>query len=296
MVDKDEEFVRIPEDLEVSDLVERIKGKQLFGKQFKFAERELFITLLENLDIDYEEFTKNYFYIDDTRNLHISESQFEFVWISTHGLIARNKATSNKLINSCVNQYTVISLLMEKAIKVSQSTSIYNVDSYDFGYLSKLSPALFHNIIFYIEVFCKAYLSLNEVKIKNTHKLSVIYSKTVETMNTKRHNNSLFQVRILDPLFKFVDHINSIPGDFKEQYIKYDDNLEDDTVMIFQIGRLHDVMTIFELSHDFILDYFHRGEETYYLKTGFYQKLLNKAETDEEKNRIQKMYRHLSEN
>src|SRR5690606_12512890 len=112
------------------------------------------------------------------------------------------------------------------------------------------------------------YLSLNGIKPENTHKLSSVYSKTLETMKSKKHNDSLFQVRILDPLFKFVDHVNSIPGNFKEQFIKYDDNPDDNTVIIFQTGRLNEVKTIFELSHDFIIDYFHKGEETFYLKPG----------------------------
>lgn len=295
MADKDEKYVWISNDAQLNDLLDQISKKHLFGKQFKFTERELFVTLLEKLEIEYDEFIKNYFYIDHSRSLHISESEFQYVWISTHGLIAKNKATSNKAVNACINQYTVISLLMDKAINVSQSKSVYDIDSYDFGYLSELSPALFHNILFYVEVFCKAYLSLNGVKFKNTHKLSLIYSKTVETMNLKKHNDSLFQVRILDPLFKFVNHVNSIPGDFKEQYVKYDDNPNDDTVIIFQTGRLHEVMTIFELSHDFITDYFRIGEETFYLKSGVYQKLLNKAETEEEKNKIRQMYSHLKD-
>lgn len=296
MADKDKEYVWISNDAEANSLVDRINGGELFGKEFKFKERRFFLILLEKLEIDYEEFEKTYFHINHSRNLHIAESQFEFVWISTHGLIAKKKATTNKTVNACINQYTVVSLLMEKAIKVSQSKSVYDIDSYDFGYLSELSPALFHNILFYIEVFCKAYLSLNGVKPKNTHKLSLVYNKTVETMKSKKHNDSLFQVRILDPLFKFVDHVNSIPGNFKEQYVKYDDNSEDDTVIIFQTGRLHEVMTIFELSHDFITDYFYMGEETFYLKSGLYKRLLDKAETEEKKNNIRQMYSHLKDN
>jgi hypothetical protein len=296
MSKNDENYITISDDTQLNNLIEEIKGNYLFGKQFKFSDRVFFLTLLESLNIDYDEFKKKYFYIDDSRNLHISESGSEYVWISTHGLIAKRKATTNKAVNSCVNQYTVLSLLMDKAIEISQSETVYDVDSYDFGYLCELTPALFHNILFYIEVFCKAYLSLNNVELKNTHKLSLIYGKTLEVMNAQKHNNSLFQVRILDPLFKFVDHINNIPGNFKEQFVKYDDNPDDDTVIIFETGRLHEVMTIFELSQDFIIDYYYMGEKTYYLKSGLFQKLLEKAETENERNRIRKMYSYLNEN
>ena len=60
--------------------------------------------------------------------------------------------------------------------------------------------------------------------------------------------------------------------------------------------KLDVCMTIFELSNDFILDYFYMGEETFYLKSGLYQKLLDKAETEEAKNKIRNMYSHLKAN
>jgi len=254
MTDNDKEYIKISEESELADLIHRIEEKELFAKKFKFTDRELFVLLLESIGIEYDDFEKNYYYYDRNRNIHIAESQFEYVWISTFGVVAKDKSTDNKAVNSCINQYTVISLLMEKAIEVSKSDTIYDVDAYNFGYISELSPAIFHNILFYIEVFCKAYLSLNSINPLHTHKLSLVYQKAIETMRTKGHNDSLFQIRILDPLYKFVDHVNSIPGNFKEQFVKYDDNHEDDTVIIFQPDRLIEVMTIFELSHDFIVD------------------------------------------
>lgn len=295
MRNDEEKYEVISDENQLTRLINKIKRNQLFGKQFKFAERGLFLTLLNELEIDINEFSKNYFYIDHSRNLHIGESQFEYIWISTHGLIAKNKTTTNKAVNSCVNQYTVLSVLMEKAIEVSRKESVYDIDSHYFGYLSELSPALFHNILFYIEVFCKAYLSLNGIKIKNTHKLSLIYEKTVEAMKAKKHNNSLFQLRILDPLMKFVDHTNSIPGNFKEQFVKYDDNPDDDTVIIFETGRLQEVKSIFEISNDFILDYYYLGEDTFYLKPGVYERLIEKARTVKQKDKIKEMYKHLKD-
>ncbi len=296
ITDKNEKYILISKQSDLDELINRFVQQELFAYQFRFSEREYFIGLLKALKISYEDFTEKYFYVDNTRKLHISESEFGYVWISTYGLVAKNKATTNRAVNSCVNQYTVVKLLLEKAIATVQNEKIYDVDSYGFGYLSTLSPTLFHNLIFYVEVFCKAYLSLTGVEIKHTHKLSLIYQKTVETMIGKNHSNSMFQVLILDQLYKLVAHVGSIPGDFKEQFIKYDDNPLDDTTIIFQLDDLIEMMNVIEISNDFINDYFCLGTKTYFLKSGFYQKLLDKAETEEKKKKIKAMYSHLCDN
>lgn len=296
ITDKDEEYALISKQSDLDELINRFNQQELFSFQFKFSERDYFISLLESLKINYDDFTKNYFYYDSARKLHISESEFGYVWISTYGLVAKNKATTNRAVNSCVNQYTVVTLLLEKAIAVVQNDKVYDVDSYGFEYLSKLSPALFHNLIFYVEVFCKAYLSLNVVEVPHTHKLSLIYKKTLETMINKNHNNSLFQALILDQLYKLVAHVDSIPGNFKEHFIKYDDNPLDDTTIIFQPEVLIEMMNVLELSNDFITDYFYIGTKTHYLKPGLYEKMLDKSETEEKKNKIKEMYAHLTNN
>lgn len=291
--DKDEKYVLISKQSDLDELIDRFAEQELFAYQFRFSEREYFIHLLKTLKINCKEFTKKYFYIDNARKLHISESESGYVWISTYGLVAKNKATTNRAVNSCVNQYTVVTILLENAIATVQNEKTYDVDSYGFGYLSKLSPALFHNLIFYVEVFCKAYLSLTGVEAKHTHKLSLIYQKTIETMISKNHNNSMFQALILDQLYKLVAHVGSIPGDFKEQFIKYDDNPLDDTSIIFQPDDLIGMMNVLELSNDFINDYFYFGKKTYYLESGFYQKMLVKAKTEEKKKKIEDMYSHI---
>lgn len=292
MADNDETFILISDQNQLKTLIDRFSRGQIFAEQFKFSDRSLFLNLLESLKIKHEDFTKRYFYYDDSRKLHISESEFGYVWISTAGLVARDKPTTNNAVNSCLSQYTVVSLLFNKAIEVSQKEDVYDIDSYNFGYLSELSPALYHNIIFYIEVLCKAYLSLNGITPPHTHKLSSIYQKTVETMVAKKHNDSLFQAQILDPLYKFVDHIDKLPRNFKEQFVKYDDNPGDTTVILFQTERLIEVSIIFELANDFIHDFFYTGKESFYLKSGLYQRLLDKADTEEKKQKIKDMYGH----
>jgi hypothetical protein len=293
ITEKDEEYVLISKHSDLVELISRFTQQELFAYQFKFSERDYFVSLLESLKINYEDFTKKYYYYDSIRKIHISESEFGYLWISTYGLVAKSKATTNRAVNSCINQYITASLLLEKAISVVQNEKVYDVDSYGFSYLSKLSPALFHNLTFYVEVFCKAYLSLAGVETPHTHRLSWIYRKTAETMFRNNHNNSLLQAIILDPLYKLVAHVESIPGNFKEQFIKYDDNPLDDTTIIFQTEELYRMMNVLEVSNDFITDFFYLGTETHYVKSGLYQRMLDKADTEHKKEQIKKMYAHL---
>ncbi|NLU96023.1 hypothetical protein [Chitinophaga sp. Ak27] len=288
------EYILVSKQGHVEEIVNRIIKQKPFADQFKFSERGLFITLLESVEVSNEDFTVKYFYYDPMRKLHISESGSGYVWISNIGLVANRKRDPNRAVNSCLNQYTVISLLFEKAIEVVQDETVYDIDSHSFDSLTNLSSAIYHNLIFYIEVFCKAYLDLTGTQPPRTHKLSTIYRKTVEVMTGNNHNDSLFQVLILDPLYKFVDHLGKIPGNFKEEFIKYDDNLQDDTVILFDLSGLNQMIHLLELSDDFISDYFYTGTDTYYLKSDLYQRMMDKADTEEKRKRIQDLYPHLA--
>ncbi len=289
-----EEYVLISKHSDLDEIVNRISGQKPFANQFKFSERDFFVILLDYLKINYEDFTQKYFHYDPIRKLHISESEFGYVWISTYGLIAKKKTTTNRAVNSCLNQYFVISILFKEAIEVVKDERVYDIDSYCSGLLSKLSPVLFHNLTFYIEVFCKAYLSLTETEVPHTHSLSLLYQKTVEIMVIKQHNDSLFQILVLEPLYKFVDHVAKLPGNFKEHFIKYDDNPLDDTIILFEEGALVEMTIILELSVDFITEYFYQGNQTHYLESNIYQRMLEKADTEDKKKKIQEMYPHLA--
>ncbi len=289
-----EKYILISDRADLEDLISQINANKEFAYLFKFSEKELFIGLLESLEINYDEFTTKYYYFNVPKKLHISESEFGDIWVSTLGLVAKNKVTKNSAVNSCLNQYTVISILLEKAMDTIKDESVYDIDSHNSGLLSKLSPAIFHNLTFYLEVFCKAYLSLSGASVPHTHKLSSIYSKTVEVMVCNSHDNSLFQILIIDPFYKLVDHLSKIPIGFKEQFIKYDDNPMDDSVIMFELASLAEMRSVLELSADFITDYFYSGVETHYLETNLYQRLLDKADTEEKKKRIRNLYPHLA--
>lgn len=291
--EKDEKYVIISNQEDLKELLEKFIQKELFAYKFKFESREYFLELLSLLHIRIEEFEINYYYFNSSQNLHISESEFGYVWISTYGLIAMNKPTNNNSVNSFKNQFTVISLLLDKAIDLSKSDKIYDVDSYNFGELSVLTPAIFHNVIFYIELFCKAYLNLTDNKVPHTHKLKILHQKVIETMINKNHSDTLFQFIILDPLYKIIEHINKIPGNFREQFVKYDDNINDDTIIIYDTNELFKMKNVLDVSYDFITDFFYSRENTHYLKTGVYQRILDKSKTDQEREKVKKMYEHL---
>ena len=210
-----------------------------------------------------------------------------------YGLVAKGKTTDNKFVNACANQYTVVSLLFDKSIEVSESENVYDVDGYNFGYLNELSPALFHNALFYIEVFGKAYLSLSGAKVPHIHELSKVYSLVTKTMYEKNQNDTLFQALIVDEFKKTVEYISSIPGGFKEQFVKYDDNPEDGTVIIFNSELLKGIRNTFDISNDFIISYYYEGDDAMNLKPGLFKRLIDKAKTEDEKQRIIDMYGHL---
>lgn len=288
-----EDYALISDQSDVNEIASKCIGPKPFAYLFKFSDRDLFIDLLNAIGIDYDEFITKYYYYDPLRKLHVAESEFGYVWISTAGLVARKKNTRNRAVNACLSQYRVIALLLEKAIAVVKDESAYDIDSYDSGLLSDLSPAIFHNLTFYVEVFYKAYLLLSGVDAPHSHKLSAVYQITMQAATDKNHNDSLLQVLILDPLYKLVEHLDNLPTGFKEQYIKYDDNPTDDSVILFELAGLTEMLYVLELSMDFINDYYYAGQDTHYLQPNLYQRLLDRAETDEQKNRIRSMYSHL---
>ena len=293
MDEDNKKLITISKQDDLDCLIKRIENGLLFADSFKFEDRAYFHSLLEYLNIEDEQFREKYFHYDKNRNLHISESEFEYVWISTYGLIAKDKETNDNLVNACVNQYTVLSLLIDKAIEIAGNENVYDVDGYNFGYLSKLSPALFHNTLFYIEAFGKAYLTLSGTKVPYTHELSKVYALVTKTMFEKKHNDSLLHAFVVDEFEKIIEYITSIPGDFKEHFVKYDDNSDDNTVILFDLQYLIGIRKTFDVSNEYIYSYYHEGEKAAGLKSGLFERLIGKAETENEKEKVVKTYSHL---
>jgi len=293
-MNNDEKPKQIKNEEDLEHLVNQINKGSRFALEFNFKEYPLFQQLLERLEIDYEVFSKAYFYFDSNRNLHISESEFKRVWISTIGLVAGGNTTTNKFVNSCITQYTVVSLLIDKSIEVSNQPKVYDIDSYNFGLLSQLTQALFHNLLFYFELFGKAYLSLSNKKVPKTHRLSKIYDLVIETLFAKGHNDSLFQAGMIDPILLIVKYIDAIPGDFKEEYIKYEDNLNNETAIVFNSPWFYELKNTIGLCNDFVSDYYYNKDECLGLRSGFLERVLQKCKTEEEERIVKTKYEHLN--
>lgn len=272
-------------------LISRLSNGELIAEKFRFAEDEYYFQLFNYLKIDMEAYQDKYYYYDEYRNLHIADSEFNYTWISTYGLISSGKATNNNFLNSCINQYTVISLLFDKTLDICEDETIYDVDSYNFGYLKELTPALFHNVLFYIEVFGKAYLSLSNKTVPRTHNLESLYKEVVDTIFIKKHNDTTFHAKVITDFLRIIDYIKTIPGDFKEHFVKYDDNQGDLTVIKFDLFSLREIYDTITISQDFIYSYYYDDvNDVIHLKTGLLNRLLSMSDTEEDKQRIMNMY------
>lgn len=155
MDEKNEDYIHIKNQDDLVYLIKRMENGPFFAEKFTFEKEDIYLKILEYLGIDYDEYKKRYYYYDKKRNIHISDSEFEYTWISTYGLVTKGKATSNNFVNSCMNQYTVVSLLFDKAIEISEREDVFDVDGYYFEYLSDLTPALFNNILFLLKCLGK---------------------------------------------------------------------------------------------------------------------------------------------
>lgn len=272
-------------------LISRLNNRELMAEKFRFTQDEYYFQLFEFLQIDMEAYQDKYYVYDESRNLHIADSQFNYTWISTYGLVSSGKESKNKFLNACINQYTVISLLFEKALDICKDETVFDIDGYNFEYLKKLTPALFHNVLFYVEVFGKAYLSLSDTYVPHTHDLELLYQEVLNTIYIKKHNDTIFHAKVIIDFLEIIDYIKTIPGNFKEHFVKYDDNKEDLTVIKFESFSLHEIYETITLSQDFIYSYYTDDVgNRVYLNPGFLARLLSKCETEADKQRIMNMY------
>jgi hypothetical protein len=288
-------YININTEQDLAYLIRKIKDGPIFAELFKFEPACLRDQLLTALGIQIAEFEQKYFFYDSESNLHISESEHYCIWISTMGLVAKGKLTDNQYVNACEYQYEVLSLLLNKAIDLCANEKIYDIDSYSYEYLCKITPTLFHNILFYFETFGKAYLAISNISISKTHKLSKIFLQVRQTMFSLHQNNTIFHAEILCAFEQLVKYIGAIPGNFKEQYVKYDDNSSDHTVINFRYNELNKMKNSIDLSYDFIISYYYDKENAIHIEQGFFNRLLGMAKNDGEKRRIEEAYGYLKE-
>jgi hypothetical protein len=90
-----------------------------------------------------------------------------------------------------------------------------------------------------------------------------------------------------------VEYLTTIPGNFKEHFVKYDANEQDTTVIIFDPEHLGELRNKLEVINEFIYYYYYEGDQTHYLKQGFHQRIVDKAKSEEERKKVSEMYDYL---
>lgn len=284
------EKIRVSNTKELQDLIDRFHNGPTFAMAFEFDTDELWEQFLNAVGLTIEKFNEKYYYFDDVKGIHISESENGYVWISTMGLIAKSRSTGNRYLNACSWQKIILIHLLDDAILLSENENTYDIDGYNYSMVEELTPALFHNTLFYFETLAKAYLSINEQVFPKKHKLSDLLELVKNTMFIKHHNNTLFHAHVIPVFEGVVNHISSIPGKFKEQYVKYDDNPQDLTVVEFSPKHLKEVRDLVEVSHDMVSEMYYGTESCLYLHKNLYQRLMDKCKSDDDRKRIETVY------
>jgi hypothetical protein len=80
----------------------------------------------------------------------------------------------------------------------------------------------------------------------------------------KGHEHTIFY-QLINPLLKhMINHIDSIPAGFREQYIKYDDNGSDTTLICYDIKNLKGFRDVVRIGMDAILDLYYSPTDPLY--------------------------------
>lgn len=284
------ELIRINNEADLEYLIQRFQNGPVFAEAFVFATNDLYTYFLDAINADKDLYEEAGYYFDTEKNIHISRSEEDYVWISTMGLVAKERVTNNKFLNAFIGQKKVLLHLLDDAITLCRDERIYYVNSYLYGQVEELTPIIIHNIYFYFELLSKAYLSLNEQSIPHTHRLSTLLDLVKTTMKDKDHGNTIFHAVVIPMIENTVNHILTIPGKFREENVKYDDNPEDTTLVLFDEKVLQELYDAVELSEDIILRMYYDFNPTMFFEKGLYQRLSQMCETDEDRKRLEEKY------
>ena len=244
---------------DIDELINTIRKRKRFAQSFVFENKDLRKKFLSSMGIVSEEFEAKGFYVDETKKIHIAESENGYLWISTMGLVSSREHEENKFVYAFQSQYMVMKLLTDYAIKISEDESIWNIDSWSNEEMGFLTHAIFNNLILFLELFGKTYLSLVGYKVKHTHRISKIICDVKKAMNENGHNDTLFHECIIKEFEKIGNYIQTIPGSFVEEYVKYNDNKYDDTVIRFDKDSLKRALDFVNTCMDFIDSFSNKG-------------------------------------
>lgn len=292
MITKDD-AIAIKNDIELKNLIQRFKNGPQFAEAFVFENDDLYNNFFEEVGLSVEEFKEKYYYYNQEANVHISESESGFVWISTMGLVATSRVTQNKYVNAFLYQVPVLMHLLDEALSICNDEQVYDIDSYHYEKVEEYTPVLFNSLLFFSETLLKSYISLQGERVPYTHKIETLLKRSKEIMFREKHNDTLFHARVIPMMEEIVLHISSIPSPFKEQFVKYDDNPYDSTLMVFRADYFQQIIDFVNISFDIILDMYYSPDDKMYWKQGLYGRLLEKCETTKEKDAVKQIYQFL---
>lgn len=228
--------------------------------------------------------------------MYVSESEHGYIRISNRGLVADKEMIftgeiDNKYIRPCISQYRLMQILLNKMIEESNKEEIYDIDGIGNVFFNEIAPTFFHNHVFMFELFAKTYLSINKVQFERIHKLKKLYNLMVNTIFSKKQNNSLFHLWIMPNYKHLVQYIENIPGEFKEAVIKYDANEGDSTVLIYNYYDLISYNDLLQMMGDILFMFATDKEKTYYLdnKDIYNKRLSNIKDSNERKTETEKL-------
>lgn len=284
------EKIKIANEADVECYANRFFNGPEFAIGFEFENDELYNQFFTSIGMDPKMFQEKYYYFDKERNIHIAESENGYVWVSTIGLIASHRLTTNNYVNAWYSQAFVFKKLLDEAIALCEDEKSYDIDGYNYSMVQTLTPALLHNMIFYYEVLAKAYLSICGKEIQYIHKIEDLTKMVKETMFEKKHNNTFFHSDVITRFEELAHHIAKKPGHFREVNVKYDDNPEDSTVIQFNVSRLLEMKYFVDFSCDIIMDLLYCPQRSIFMETGLYQRLIEECKSEEAKKSIQERY------
>ena len=289
----DLELIHISNQEELEYLLHRFQNGPTFAEAFVFDTEDLLRGFLSAINADDDLYCDSGSFFDIEKSIHISRSEEGYVWISNMGLVAGKRITKNKFLNACSGQMAVLLHLLEDAIELCRDERTYWVNSYKYSQVEMLTPIILHNTLFYFELLTKAYLDLNGQSVPRTHRLGPLLDSVKATMVNKNHNNTIFHAIVVPMIERTVKHISALPGNFREEYVKYDDNPEDTTCILFNEIALKELCDVVKLSEDMITEMYYAPNDNTYLKPGLYERLCQMSDTDEKKRCVMDTFRFL---
>lgn len=284
------EKIKISTDADCQHLVNQFHNGPPFASAFEFSSDKLWEEFASSIGLNLDTFNSNQYYFDPKSKVHISRSMHGYTWISTIGLVAKSRVTDNKYVNAYSCQKIILDHLLNDAILLANDNSTYDIDSYNYSMVEELTLALFHSTLFYYETFAKAYLSLSGEIVPRTHSLNVLLKCVKKAMLKSHQDNTLFHAYVIPMFEKVVQHIALLPKNFKEQYVKYDDNNQDTTLVLFDLNELKNMRDIVEIACDIIYLMYFDCEGCFYFKKNLYQRLLAKCKTPKDIEQLAKKY------